>query len=293
MGKIIVRVPATSVNLGSGMDSIGMAYHLYYTVIVEEATEKWQVNHALGKNIPSDEHNLMVQAILKVNPQIHPHQLTVISDVPVAHGLGSSTTAVVAGIKIANALGEMDLSIDEQIKLGAQIEGHADSVSTAMLGDLAVSTYDGENATAVKISVPDEINALMYIRPDGISEKESRAKLPKEINLMQAIHTSSTTNVFLALVSQNRWQEAIPFVEDDQFHEPYRKDLVPELDAIRDAAHKLNIYGTYLSGPGPTIATIGTRDQLTELRLELQKLDLKGSLRILEIDHEGATVRGE
>lgn len=97
MAKLIIRVPATSANLGSGIDSVGLALQLYYTVIVEEKTDEWKVNHALGNDIPTDENNLIVQAILKVNAEIHPHQLTVISDVPIAHGLGSSTTAVVAG----------------------------------------------------------------------------------------------------------------------------------------------------------------------------------------------------
>lgn len=293
MGKIIVRVPATSANLGSGMDSIGIAFHLYFTVIVEEEMDKWQVNHAQGKGIPTDERNLIVQSILKVNPTIHPHQLTVISDVPVTHGLGSSTTAVVAGIKIANALGDMNLSIEEQINMGAKMEGHAESVSAALLGNMVASTYDGKIATAVDIKMPDDLGALMYIRPDGISEKDSRAKLPKDINLMQAVYSSSTANVFLALASQGKWEQALPFVENDQFHEPYRKDLVPELDQIRGIAHKLGIYGTYLSGAGPTIATISNKNKLSELRIELQKINLNGSLRILDIDNVGATLRGE
>ncbi len=117
MGKIIVRVPATSANLGPGFDSIGVAFHLYLTVIVEEATNQWRVNHALGSDVPNDERNLIVQAALKVNPKLSPHQLTVMSDIPVARGLGSSSTAIVAGVKIANALGEMNLSLAQQVTL--------------------------------------------------------------------------------------------------------------------------------------------------------------------------------
>lgn len=134
MAKLIIRVPATSANLGLGIDSVGLALQLYYTVIVEEKTDEWKVNHALGNDIPTDENNLIVQAILKVNAEIHPHQLTVISDVPIAHGLGSSTTAVVAGIKIANKLGDLGLSIEDQINLGAKFEGHPENVAAALLG---------------------------------------------------------------------------------------------------------------------------------------------------------------
>lgn len=292
MAKIIIRVPATSANLGSGVDSIGIALHLYYTVIVEERTDQWKVNHALGSDIPTDEKNLIVQTILKVDANIHPHQLTVISDVPIAHGLGSSTTAVVAGIKIANALGDLGLSIDDQLNLGAKFEGHPENIAAALLGDLVVSTFDGEKAIATKLALPD-IRALMYIRPDGISEAQSRKKLPKKIDYPTAVYASSKANVFIALVSQEKWDQALPLVEDDQLHEPYRKDLVPEIDTIRQAAHKLGIYGTYLSGAGPTIATLGESSALTQLRIELEKENLNGSLRLLQIDKDGATVRGE
>lgn len=292
MAKIIIRVPTTSANVGSGMDSIGIAFHLYYTVIVEEATEKWQVNHALGSGIPNDENNLMVQTILKVDPTIHPHQLTVISDVPIAHGLGSSTTAVVAGILIANALGELNLSVADEINLGAKLEGHAENVSAALLGNMTISTFDGEQAKVVNAQMP-KVEALFYIRPDGISEVDSRKKLPETIDYQTAVRASSLTNVFVGLVCQGKWDEAVPLVEDDQLHEPYRKDLVPELDVIREKAHELGIYGTYLSGAGPTIATFGEHTKLVELRMALQKLNLNGSLRILTVDQEGATVRGE
>lgn len=292
MAKVIIRVPATTTNLGSGVDSVGLALQLYYTVIVEEKTDEWKVNHALDNDIPTDEHNLIVQTILKVDSNIHPHQLTVISDVPIAHGLGSSTTAVVAGIKIANKLGGLGLSIEDQINLGTKIEGHPESVSAAMLGNLVVSTYDGEATTAATLPVPD-ISALMYIRPDGVSEAESRAKMPKQIDYDVAVHASSQENVFIALVAQGKWEQAVALIENDRLHEPYRKDLVPEIVQIRSTAHKLGIFGTYLSGAGPTVATLGKKAALTQLRIDLEQENLNGSLRLLSIDTEGATVRGE
>lgn len=292
MAKLIIRVPATSANLGSGIDSVGLALQLYYTVIVEEKTDEWKVNHALGNDIPTDENNLIVQAILKVNAEIHPHQLTVISDVPIAHGLGSSTTAVVAGIKIANKLGDLGLSIEDQINLGAKFEGHPENVAAALLGSLVVSSYDGDQTIATSISIPD-ISALMYIRPDGVSEEKSRQKLPKQLDYDQEVQQSSRENVFIALAAQGKWDQAVSLIEADQLHEPYRKDLVPEIDTIRKTAHKLGIYGTYLSGAGPTVATLGDQASLTQLRIELEQQNLNGSLRLLRIDTEGATVRGE
>ena len=77
---------------------------------------------------------------------------------------------------------------------------------------------------------------------------------------------------------------------NDEFHEQALSQLVPELNQIRDAAHELGIVGTYLSGAGPTVVTFGTSAQLTLLRTKLTNADLPGSLRILELDQDGATV---
>lgn len=293
MGKIIVRVPATSANLGPGFDSIGVAFHLYLTVIVEEATNQWRVNHALGSDVPNDERNLIVQAALKVNPKLSPHQLTVMSDIPVARGLGSSSTAIVAGVKIANALGEMNLSLAQQVTLATKMEGHPDNVAPAILGDVVVADYDGETATTVQLSLPDDLKALAFIKKQPLLTSESRGVLADTLPRQQAILGSSVANLLVAALATGDWTTASQMMERDQFHENARTKLVPELPVIREAAHQLGIFGTYLSGAGPTIATFGTEAQLIVLRQKLTDMNLLGSLRIFDIDRVGATVNAE
>lgn len=293
MGKIVIRVPATSANLGPGFDSIGVALHLYLTVIVEEKTEAWRVNHALGPDVPTDDQNLIVQSALAVNPKLQPHQLTVMSDIPVARGLGSSSTAVVAGVKIANELGEMDLSLDDQVTLAAKIEGHPDNVAPALLGDVTVSDYDGEKATSIKLAMPEGLKMLAFIKNQPLLTSESRGVLSDQLPRKQAVIGSSVANVMVAALATDNWQLASQMMERDQFHETARTKLVPELPMIRETAHQLGIQGTYLSGAGPTIGTFGTEPQLIVLRQKLTDMDVKGSLRIFDIDRQGATVNAE
>lgn len=293
MGKIVIRVPATSANLGPGFDSIGVALHLYLTVIVEEKTEEWRVNHALGPDVPNDKQNLIVQAALAVNPKLKPHQLTVMSDIPVARGLGSSSTAVIAGVKIANELGEMDLSLADQVTIAAKIEGHPDNVAPGLLGDVVVSDYDGESATTVKLGMPEGLKMLAFIKNEPLLTSESRKVLSDELPRKQAVVGSSVANVMVAALATNNWELASHMMERDQFHEIARTKLVPELPMIRETAHKFGIYGTYLSGAGPTIGTFGTEPQLIVLRQKLSDMDVKGSLRIFDIDRQGATVNAE
>lgn len=292
MGKIIIRVPATSANMGPGFDSIGIAFHLYMTVIVEEETEKWRVNHALGSDVPTDENNLIVQAALKVAPDLKPHQLSVMSDIPVARGLGSSSTAIVAGVKIADALGELDLSLADQVTIATRMEGHPDNVAPALLGDVVVANFDGETATTVKLSMP-ELKVLTFIKHEQLLTSDSRNALPDSLPLAQAVKGSSVANVVVAALATGNWELASHMMERDEFHETVRTKLVPELPVIREAAHKLGIYGTYLSGAGPTIATFGTEPQLIILRQKLTDMNMTGSMRILGINRQGTTVNAE
>ncbi|WP_367295327.1 homoserine kinase [Levilactobacillus yonginensis] len=289
MGKTIIRVPATSANLGPGIDSIGAALHLYLTVIIEEKTEKWRVNHALGTDIPRDENNLMVQTALKIKPDLAPHQLTVMSDIPVSRGLGSSTSAIIAGIKIANELGDLDLTIPEQLDWAIKLGGALDNVAPALMGQAAVATVEGVHADAIKLPLPD-LQVLVFIPGQKLMAEKSREALPKTLPLNKAVHASSAANVLVAALLKKDWELAAKMIERDEFHEQARSQLVPELNTIRNAAHDLDIMGTYLSGAGPTVVTFGTSAQLTLLRGKLADQDLPGSLRIIELDQDGATV---
>jgi homoserine kinase len=105
--KIIV--PATSANLGPGFDSIGVAVSKYLTVEVGEAQSVWQVDHQLGDDVPNDDRNLIVKTALQIAPNIKPHYLKVISEIPLARGLGSSSSAIIAGLELANRLANLNL----------------------------------------------------------------------------------------------------------------------------------------------------------------------------------------
>ncbi|UQS87033.1 homoserine kinase [Nicoliella spurrieriana] len=290
MGKIIIRVPATVSNLGPGIDSLGLALHLYYTVIVEEETDHWRVNHALGENIPHDEHNLIVQTILRLDPKIHPHQLTVMSDIPVEHGLGSSTTAVIVGIKIANALGNLDLSIDEQMQIGNQIEAHSENVAAGFLGDLTVSKVIDGKLIAIKSQMPD-VAAMMFVMPRG---KVGKIELPKQIDGQSALDSSNDANLLVAALLNDNWPVAAKLIDGTYFGERNLKRDQDNLNLIKTAAHQLGIYGTFISGTGPVIVSLGKRELLLKLRDQLRTDErLDGRVRVMDLDRDGATVRGE
>lgn len=102
--KIIV--PATSANIGPGFDSVGVALSKYLSVEVLEPTNEWIVEHQL-EHVPSDQNNLLIRTALTVAKHLQPHRLKMESDIPLARGLGSSSSVIVAGIELANQLGNL------------------------------------------------------------------------------------------------------------------------------------------------------------------------------------------
>ena len=107
--KIIV--PATSANVGPGFDSVGIAVSKYLTIDVLEPADAWLIEHDLGAGIPTDEKNLLLSTALSIAPAIQPHHIKMTSEVPLARGLGSSSSVIVAGIELANQLANLQLSL--------------------------------------------------------------------------------------------------------------------------------------------------------------------------------------
>ena len=108
--KIIV--PATSANVGPGFDSVGIAVTRYLTIEVLEPADDWFIEHDLGAGIPTDEKNLLLSTALSISTDMQPHRIKMTSQVPLARGLGSSSSVIVAGIELANQLVNLQLSLE-------------------------------------------------------------------------------------------------------------------------------------------------------------------------------------
>ena len=103
--KIKVSVPATSANVGSGFDALGLAVTLYNTVTFEDS-EVLEISASDGTRIPRGESNLVYRSAKglfeKVGKQIPPLKITQTNPIPMARGLGSSSACIIAGLLGAN-----------------------------------------------------------------------------------------------------------------------------------------------------------------------------------------------
>ena len=292
--KIIV--PATTANIGLGFDSIGIAVNLYLTLTVVEPSNEWKIEHPFGEAVPSNQENLIIETALAVCPTLQPHYLVCESDIPMTRGLGSSSSAIVAGIELANQLGNLNLTPQQKVEWATKLEGHPDNVAPAILGGLVVATYNEEiqEVDYLQKEIHSAIQGIALIPDFELSTKASRQVLPSEFVYSKSVQASSRSNVLVAALWQEDWENVSRIVEKDLFHEPYRETLIPFLTPVRKLAKEKEAIGTYLSGAGPTVMVLSSKDKSTTIVEYLQE-NLPSELgnyniQVLTVDQLGVRV---
>lgn len=283
-----ITVPATSANVGPGFDSVGVAVSKYLTIEILEPSEKWEVLHDLG-DVPSDETNLLITTALQVKADLQPHRIKMVSDIPLARGLGSSSSVIVAGIELANQLAHLQLSADEKLVIATKIEGHPDNVAPAIFGNLVISSYVDEKVNSAVAAFP-EASFVAFIPNYELKTSDSRNVLPNEFSYKEAVAASSIANVAIAALLTGDLEKAGKAIEADLFHERFRQKLVKEFAPIKEAAHEVGAYATYLSGAGPTIMSLAPKAKEAELVERLEGLALDGEVVALYGDTKGVFV---
>ena len=285
--KIIV--PATSANVGPGFDSVGIAVTRYLTIEVLEPADAWLIEHDLGAGIPTDEKNLLLSTALSIAPAIQPHHIKMTSEVPLARGLGSSSSVIVAGIELANQLANLQLSDAEKLRIATEIEGHPDNVAPAIFGNLVIASYIGEDVQYVTADFPS-CDLVAFVPSYQLKTSDSRNVLPKEWSYKEAVAASSVANVAIAALLKRDLVTAGRSIELDHFHERYRQSLVKEFPQVKEVAHQHDAYATYLSGAGPTIMNLLAPEHAASFVAALAELGLDGQIFQLKIDTFGVRV---
>ena len=284
-----ITVPATSANVGPGFDSVGIAVSKYLTIDVLEAQENWWIEHDLGEEIPNDEENLLLQTALQVVADLPPHRLKMTSEVPLARGLGSSSSVIVAGIELANQLGKLALSDEDKLEIATKIEGHPDNVAPAIFGNLVVASYVDQQTNHLVLPFP-ECALVAFVPNYELKTSDSRNVLPSEWTYKEAVAASSIANVAIAALAKGDLRVAGKAIEADRFHERYRQQLVTEFPQVKEVAHQHDAYATYLSGAGPTVMTLLPVEHAEAFAKDLESKDLNGQVFSLKIDTTGVKV---
>ncbi|MGP4040578.1 homoserine kinase [Gracilibacillus sp. D59] len=255
-----IKVPSSTSNLGAGFDSVGLALNLYLELQVSVANQ-WEFIAASEclEGIPTGKDNLVYEIAEQVAakfgqaermPSCH---VLMKSEIPLARGLGSSATAIIAGIELANVLLELNLSNDDKLQIATDIEGHPDNVAPSLLGGCVVGHYDGK-VSYTQIPVKG-VTFVAVIPSFELKTKDARAVLPKEFTFKESVQASSVANVSVAAICTGDWETLGEMMEKDHFHQPYRKALISHYDELYSYLNE-GAYGVFLSGAGPTMIAV-------------------------------------
>ena len=247
----LVRVPASSANLGPGYDVLAAALTLHLELEVEE-TESFEVE-AGGLDIATDRSNLCVRAFESLRPA-DGIAFRIRSEIPLAGGLGSSAAAIVAGLLAADHLYELALEPADVLARATAIEGHPDNVAAALHGGFVVCSADGDGATvATRIEVPEGLEAVVVV-PTGerVPTPTARKAIPASVPHSDAVaNVAAASELVLGLERSDLGLIGRGLA--DRLHQPHRAHLYPLSMEVVEAAAGLGALGATISGAGPTV----------------------------------------
>jgi homoserine kinase len=267
--RVTVRVPATSANLGSGFDSLGLALAITADVTVslhpiEGAREQSMVQAAFraayaaaGRDAPSDV------------------SITIESSFPVARGLGASAAFRAAGIVSASAMMGEPLTDDDLLALGASLEGHADNMAPALFGGLQIVVRNGDAWHRIAVPLAEGLKIVLLVPDFEMPTNQSRKKLPAQLSREDVIFNVGRAALLVSALAQGRW-DLLDTATQDKLHQPARAAIFPALFDCIAAAKEGGAHAGYLSGSGSSVAAFATDNEERVARLMQQAAVARG-----------------
>ena len=246
----LVRVPASSANLGPGYDVLAAAL----TIELElEVTEAGEFSVEAGPDIPADRSNLCVRAFEALHPA-DGLRFEIRSEIPLARGLGSSAAAIVAGLVAADHLFELGLDRETVYRHAVELEGHPDNVAAALYGGfvLCPRAEGSELPAPVRLDPPHGVEAVLVVPEETVPTAEARLAIPAAISVEDAVaNVAAATQLVLGIERSDL--ALIGNGLADRLHQPARRDLYPRSLELVGRARDLGAIGATISGAGPSV----------------------------------------
>ncbi len=247
----LVRVPASSANLGPGYDVLAAALALELELEVSE-TGEFAVD--AGPDLPTDRSNLCVRAFERLH-SADGLRFEIESQIPLARGLGSSAAAIVAGLVAADHLYELGLERDAIYRHAVELEGHPDNVAAAVYGGFVLcpsAEGTAELPPPVRLDPPEGVEAVLVIPDDTVPTAEARTALPAAISVTDAVaNVAAATQLVLGLERSDL--DLISRGLADRLHQPARRSLYERSMELLGRARDLGAIGATISGAGPSV----------------------------------------
>ena len=302
---ITFKIPATSANIGSGFDSIGLALNLYNEIHIYENDNSKKIEFEIfgeGENEISKRDNMIYSAMklifkkLKSKPN-KGYIIKCINRIPLSRGLGSSSAAIIGGLLCSNFILGNKLKIEKDIlNMAVQIEGHPDNVAPAILGGIISGVVKKEeDFKYIKIKPPKNLKAIVSIPDFYLSTEIARNILPKEITRKDAIFNISRAALLTSALFSNRL-DLLEIATEDKIHQDYRAKFIPNLNQLFKETKKAGAYSVTISGAGSSILALAKDDKniiekvSKAMHSSFKKKNINSVIKVLNIPTKGIII---
>jgi homoserine kinase len=292
-----VRVPATSANLGPGFDTLGLALSFGDEIVVSERSEPGVLVRVTGVGegeVATDETNLVARSIAHVfdragfpTPGL---EIDATNKIPHGRGMGSSGSAIVAGVVAAAGLlaDRREFSDDELLGFATELEGHPDNVAPALFGGLTIAWTSPSGPRSKRLTVHRGVSPLVLVPPFTMSTELARSLQPLQVPHEDAVFNLSRSALLVAALTQS--PELLFEATEDRLHQSYRGAAMPRtrdlVSALRAAGH-----AAVVSGAGPSILVLCDSPAERMAAAETAaRYDPEWRALMLTVDLMGATV---
>ncbi|QEC50026.1 homoserine kinase [Baekduia soli] len=237
----LVRVPASSANLGPGFDCFAAALALHTEIEVVE-TGRFGVVTDLA--IARDRRNLAVRGFARLHPP-DGFEFRIRSEIPLSGGLGTSAAAYVAGLLAADSMFELGADV---LALATELEGHPDNVGAALHGGFVVCAQDA----ATRLEAPAGLEAVLVVPHEHVRTREARAALPRQVPMADAVANVAHASLLVLGLARGDL-DLVSRALVDRLHQPYRAHLYPRSMDVVQRARSFGALGATISGAGPSV----------------------------------------
>jgi homoserine kinase len=302
-----ITIPASTSNLGASFDAVGLALALYLRVAVEAAAEHFVINFTGegAETIERGEANLIARVARFVAERrgraISGARLSVTSEIPLARGLGSSSSAIIAGISVYEALAGERLSDEEIFRYALHFEGHGDNLAPSLLGGLIVACVvegdEDQSLVTIKRAWPDDVKIVLAVPDYEMNTVEMRRALPQQIALADAVFNVQRAALLQAAITERRF-ELLSEALRDRLHQPHRAPYGPGLSEVLELNNETRqhpgLLGVAISGAGSTVIAFAN-DRFAEiaalLATRLARVGVRARTFAVAVDNRGRIVK--
>jgi len=299
MKRFSFRIPASTSNLGSGFDALGLALNRYLNVSIEESSDfSIEARGVTADLIPTDAQNLILRVANSVAGQrawkLPPFRMNIDNEIPLGCGLGSSAAAIIAGITCYELLTRDRLADQEIFRYAFEFESHPDNLAAALYGGLvsAATSATGEVLVA-RLAVAPGAGCVVIIPEFELSTEKARAVLPRNYDRADVVFNIQRAALTTAALTTGKWtlvREAMR----DRIHQPHRAAMIPGLNEILDLKVP-GLFGIALSGAGPTILTLvepaNVESVCRALSVVATEHEVKGEVKALAPTSSGVSLK--